>query len=123
MDDPLALVIEDHEDIATVFSEALRAVNFETEVIHSGDVALTRLAATMPDLVILDLNLPYVSGEEILHHISTDARLGKTRVIITTAHPDMARGLEDEADLVLLKPISFRQLRDLAARLSPLLYH
>jgi CheY-like chemotaxis protein len=117
MDDRLALIVEDHEDIATVFSEALQAIDFETEIIGSGDLALTRLAATTPDLVILDLNLPRVTGAEILHHIRTDARLKNIRVIVATAYPDMARGLDDEADLVLLKPISFRQMRDLAARM------
>jgi CheY-like chemotaxis protein len=117
MDDRLALIVEDHQDIATVFSAALQAIDFETEIIGSGDLALTRLAATTPDLVVLDLNLPRVTGAEILHHIRADARLKGIRVIIATAYPDIARGLEDEADLVLLKPITFRQMRDLAARM------
>jgi CheY-like chemotaxis protein len=123
MDDPLALVVEDHVDIAATFSEALRANDFETEVAHSGDRALERLAVTTPSLVILDLNLPRVTGADILHHIRTDARLAKTRVIVATAYPDMARELKDEADLVLYKPISFRQMRELTRRMAPMLYN
>lgn len=118
MSKPLAFIVEDHQDAATIFSEALKAANFETEIIQSGDVALERLADTVPDMVILDLNLPQVSGAEILAHIRSDERLLKTCVIVATAHPQMADSVQGEADLVLLKPISFTQLRGLATRLG-----
>ena len=118
MDDLLAFIVEDHLDAATIFSEALRAAGFKTEVIQSGDVAMERLSETVPNMVILDLNLPQVSGTEILAHIRSDDRLAETCVIVATAHPQLADGVQGEADLVLLKPISFTQLRSLAARLS-----
>jgi CheY-like chemotaxis protein len=69
-------------------------------------------------MVILDLNLPQVSGAEILARIRTDTRLLKTCVIVATAHPQLADSVQGEADLVLLKPISFTQLRSLATRLG-----
>ena len=119
MSNTFALIIEDNIDAATIFSEALEAARFDTEVIQSGDVALARLAATRPDVVVLDLNLPRVSGAEILRQIRADARLAQTCVIVATAHPRMAEGVRDEADLVLIKPVSFTQLRDLATRLAP----
>jgi DNA-binding response OmpR family regulator len=118
MDNPLAFIVEDHEDAATIFSEALRAAGFATEVIRSGDVALERLSETAPEMVILDLNLPQVSGTEILSKIRSDERLADTCVIVATAHPQLADGVQGEADLVLLKPISFTQLRGLAMRLG-----
>ncbi|MBN1979866.1 MAG: response regulator transcription factor [Anaerolineae bacterium] len=118
MSKPLAFIIEDHLDAATIFSEALKAADFETEIIRSGDAALERLANTVPDMVILDLNLPQVSGAEILARIRADTRLVKTNVIVATAHPQLADNVQGEADLVLLKPISFTQLRSLATRLS-----
>ena len=58
MGNPLVFIIEDHEDAATIFSEALKAADFETEIIRSGDVALKRLSEAVPEMVILDLNLP-----------------------------------------------------------------
>lgn len=119
MSNPLALIIEDDPDAATIFSEALQAAGFETEIVRTGDKALKRLAVTTPDAVVLDLHLPHVSGTDILRQIRADARLAKTRMIIATADPRMAELLRDQADLVLLKPISFSQLRDLAARLRP----
>jgi len=118
MSELLGLIIEDDDDLSVIFSEALQAAGFKTEIIQSGDQALARLAVATPDVVVLDLHLPRVAGMDILHQIRADARLVKTRVIVATAHPRMAESLRDEADLVLLKPISFSQLRDLAAILG-----
>jgi len=113
----LALIIEDDYDLSDIFAQALQAAGFETQIIRSGDTALARLASTTPDVVVLDLHLPHVSGVDILQEIRADARLAETRVIVATADPRAAEVLEDQATLVLLKPISFGQLRDLAGRL------
>jgi two-component system phosphate regulon response regulator PhoB len=117
MDKPLALIVEDEFDISIVFSRALQAAGFETEVIQSGDIALEWLSSSKPDIVILDLNLPRVTGPEILKHIRADERLAKTPVIIATAYARLAEGIRDQADWVLFKPVSFAQLRDLSARI------
>jgi DNA-binding response OmpR family regulator len=119
MNERFAMIIEDNEDLAIIFAEALQAAGFDTGIIQDGDTALTRLEGCVPTIIILDLHLPYVSGEDILKRIRVDERLAETRVIIATADPRMADMLKNQADLVLLKPISFSQLRDLAARLSP----
>jgi len=119
MTNPLALIVEDDKKLATIFAEALHAANFETEIIQDGSTALERLAEIVPRIIVLDLHLPFVSGKDILHHIRADTRLSKTRVMLTTADPLMAETLRDVADLVLLKPISFSQLRDLALRMRP----
>lgn len=118
MNDQLAMIIEDNEDLAIIFGEALSAAGFETAIIEDGQRAMEDLETSVPSIVILDLHLPHVSGERLLRRIRTDPRFEDTRVIIATADPRMADMLKDEADLVLLKPISFGQLRDLAARLS-----
>jgi DNA-binding response OmpR family regulator len=118
MSELLGFVIEDDQDLSVIFSEALQAAGFKTEIITSGDKALERLSNVVPQVVVLDLHLPRVAGMDILHRIRADKRLNNTRVIVATAHPRMAESLRDEADLVLLKPISFSQLRDLAAILG-----
>lgn len=116
---PSALIIEDDAKISTIFAEALKTVEYETEIIQDGQIALDRLAEMTPDVVVLDLHLPHVSGPNILRQIRAESRFAKTRVMVVTADSALADSLEDEADLVLLKPISFNQLRDLAARLRP----
>ena len=119
MSNPLALIIEDDPDLSVIFAQALQAAEFEAHVIQDGQVALAYLAKNQPVIVVLDLHLPHASGDDILHYIRSEARLAQTRVIVATADPLMAESLRLEADLVLIKPISFTQLRDLAARLRP----
>jgi two-component system phosphate regulon response regulator PhoB len=113
----LALIVEDELDISIVFSRALQAAGFETEIIQSGDDALEWLSSSKPDIVILDLNLPVVTGPEILRYIRADERLAETPVIIATAYARLAAGLRDQANQILFKPVSFAQLRDLSVRL------
>jgi CheY-like chemotaxis protein len=115
---PLAMIIEDHEDAAVIFANALRGTGFEIEVIHTGDEALKRLAETTPAVVILDLHLPHVSGAEILRQIRASVRLAGAYVIVATAYPDLAMGLDAKADQAFLKPVSFTQLQELALRLG-----
>jgi DNA-binding response OmpR family regulator len=114
----LALIIEDDIKLADIFSIALRE-EFEVEVAQDGNTALARLAELIPALVVLDLHLPHVSGEKILQQIRLDGRLVQTQVIVATADARTAEYLQTEVDLVLLKPISINQLRDLALRLHP----
>jgi len=116
---PLALVVEDDTKQATIFAQALNMAQFDTEVVHDGQAALDKLKEIIPALVILDMHLPNYTGDHILRQIRADDRLKKTRVILATAAPLMAEPLREQSDLVLLKPISFSQLRDLATRLRP----
>lgn len=119
MDRPLALIVEDHHNLSIVFAQAVEEAGFETEIVRSGDKALERLAATVPDFVLLDLHLPKVLGTEILRQIRADPRLAKTRVAVITAYQNLARAVKGEADWILMKPITFGQLRELAAGIGP----
>jgi len=116
---PLALIVEDEYDIAMIFAKAVRAAGFETEITRAGDTALAWLSTNIPDVVILDLGLPVISGEDILDHIRANGRLADTRIIIATAYSILSEGIRDSADCILIKPIGFNQLRDLAARFMP----
>ncbi len=113
---PLALVIEDNEDQNLVFTTALKQAGYEVESIFNGETARQRVAATLPEMVILDLHMPEVDGNVILGDIRADKRLQNTRVILATADAAFADSLQPQADLVLLKPISFSQLHQLVSR-------
>lgn len=119
MNKPLALVIEDDENLSTIFEQALKMAGYETDTIRDGQQALTALRELTPQLIALDLHLPDVSGEEILEAVRTNERLKECRVILTTADARMGEFLEDRVDLLLIKPIRFSQLRDLAHRYRP----
>jgi CheY-like chemotaxis protein len=118
MSQSLALIVDDHGDSAIIFSEAMRIAGFAVEIARTGDEALRRLADATPDVVVLDLCLPRVAGTEILQHIRDDRRLADTYVIVVSADPVLASTNLDQADQVLVKPIGFKWLRDLAIELS-----
>lgn len=113
----LALVIEDNPDQALVFTQALREAGYVVETILDGQQAAVRLTEMLPGLVVLDLHMPLVSGEIILEQIRSDERLHQTRVILATADALLAARLRPQVDMVLLKPVSFIQLMQLAQRL------
>ncbi|MFZ6029022.1 MAG: response regulator [Chloroflexota bacterium] len=113
---PLAIVIEDYSDTAFIFQQALEMAGYETRVLSDGAEAQSLLENTVPALVVLDLHIPSIDGAALLKKIRNDPRLTKTRVILATADALLAQRITDQADMVLLKPISFTQLNQLAAR-------
>jgi DNA-binding response OmpR family regulator len=93
---------------------------FDVETIRDGEAALERLAVVKPDVVILDLNLPHVSGIDVLQEIRSDPRLVNTRVVVVTAHDELINSVQEQADLVLIKPVAFSQIRKLASDIDSL---
>jgi CheY-like chemotaxis protein len=116
---PLAYIVEDNRDTVTIFRGALEMAQYKVEEAYDGAVAQNYLAETVPDLIILDLHIPSVSGDILLQQIRSDERLKDTRVFLATADANMAAQLRDQAELVLLKPIGFSQLKELAERFRP----
>ena len=112
-----ALIIEDDEKLSEIFSLTLQAAGFQIEQVADGALALTRLADSVPDLVLLDLHLPNVAGPDILRYIRSEARLSKVSVILATADERLAETLDEQANLILLKPISPEQLSTFARRM------
>jgi two-component system cell cycle response regulator DivK len=116
----LALIVEDDEDLANIFAEALHGVGYEVEQVADGKTAQERLkSGAAPFLILLDMHLPHVSGGDLLTEMKKDERFANTIIIITTADARMGEAYSDQADFVMIKPISFVQLRDLTNRLKP----
>jgi CheY-like chemotaxis protein len=116
---PLAYIVEDNLDTVTIFQSALERAGYDVEIAVDGAVAQKQLTEIIPDLIILDLHMPNVTGDIILKQIRSDERLSKARVFLATADANMASYLRDQAELVLLKPIGFSQLKELAERYRP----
>jgi CheY-like chemotaxis protein len=113
---PIALVIEDDEDLNEIFSSALENAGYQVKSVFDGAAAEQILTELIPAIITLDLHMPGISGDKVLKYIRTDARLKNVRVIVTTADALLAEALPYKPDLVLLKPISFSQLSQLASR-------
>lgn len=117
----LALIVEDDEDLGDIFAEALRGVGFQVDHAEDGEKAQERLIhGKVPYLILLDMHVPHISGAELLTNIiKKDERFAETIVILTTADARLAEAYSDQVDFVMVKPISFVQLRDLSSRLKP----
>ena len=118
MDKPFALIVEDDRSVAALYRHVMDLAGFQTEIIFHGQVAVERLSTCQPDIVLLDLNLPGVSGGQILGMIRNKPNLNHTKVVVVTGHAHIANGLSAQADLVLLKPVSMDQLTSLMRRIS-----
>ena len=119
---PRVLVVEDEHDIAALIKHALeRAGDAQVDIVSSGDTALRAASETTPDLVILDLNLPVLSGTEVCRILRAKPNTADIPIIMLTARTaesDRVAGLDLGADDYVTKPFS---LRELAARVRAVL--
>lgn len=117
----LALIIEDQANLAMLYEDALRLIGYDIIAINNGLDALNHLAThEPPDLVILDVNLPGLSGRDIHKHIRTADRYNDTPVIILTANSLMLNQIRHDAapnDYLRIKPIGMKELQELAKSL------
>jgi PleD family two-component response regulator len=117
MDKPLALLIEDDRDVATLFRHVLDMAGYRSEIFYDGIDAMKGLSVFQPDVVLLDLQLPGISGVEILKNMRADERMKTIPVIVITAYAYYAKSLPISPDLFLLKPVDIHDLSNLIQRL------
>jgi len=119
---PRVLVVEDEQDIAALIKHALeRSGDATVDVVGSGDTALRAVRERAPDLVILDVNLPVMSGTEVCRVMRARPDTAHVPIIMLTARTseaDRVAGLDLGADDYVTKPFS---LRELAARVRAVL--
>lgn len=103
------LVVEDNELNLKLFCDLLRAHDFLVEPVRDGREAVARAREFAPDLVITDIQLPHITGIEIIQRMRADPRLKAIPVMAVTAYA----GREDEdriraagANAYVTKPIS-----------------
>jgi len=85
------LVVDDEPDIALICNLALTLAGFEVEERSTGQSALDYLAEFSPDVVLLDLRLPDLSGWEVLERLRERDQLESLRVILFSAHASAAQ--------------------------------
>jgi two-component system cell cycle response regulator DivK len=103
------LVVEDNELNLKLFCDLLRAHDYETEPVRDGREALARAQAFMPDLVIMDIQLPHVSGLELIEQLKADEALKAIPIMAVTAYAaksDEERIRAAGAEAYVSKPIS-----------------
>ena len=111
------LIVDDEQDIASLIKHGLeKGGDIEADIVMTGDAALKAVNDRTPDLIILDLNLPVLSGLEVCRILRARPATARVPIIMVTARTsegDRVTGLDVGADDYLTKPFS---LRELAAR-------
>jgi two-component system phosphate regulon response regulator PhoB len=109
----LVLIVDDERDLRALLDFNLRQAGWRTAQAESGAEALARARSLRPDVIVLDLNLPDVSGMDVCRLLRSDADTRELPILMLTARSaeeDRVQGLELGADDYLSKPFSVREL-------------
>lgn len=115
------LIVEDEADLSELMRYNLEAEGFRVVSAESGDEAVERIREGVPDLILLDLMLPGLSGIELCRRWRSREETARTPIIMVTARgeeEERVRGLATGADDYLVKPFS---MPELVARIQALL--
>src|SRR3954469_24785890 len=118
---PLVVVADDDEDILAMVVLRLERCGFDVVSARAGEAAAELVARLNPDLVVLDVAMPKMTGIDVCERLRADEATASTAVILLTAsaaNSDVERGLAAGADAYITKPFS---PQDLAARIESLL--
>jgi DNA-binding response OmpR family regulator len=108
------MIIEDETDAAEMFAEMMRVNGFRVIKMFSSAPAISLIAQEKPDLIILDVMMPDISGLEVVRYMRRDPNLENIPVIIVSAKSmpnDIKTGLEAGASIYLTKPVGFLELK------------
>ena len=100
------LIVEDERDLRESLQEYFEDQGFDVETAADGVEAMDALAGELPCLVILDLVMPVMSGNEVYDRMQQDARTASVPVIVSTSDPSRA----PTGVLLMRKPIDLRRL-------------
>jgi two-component system, OmpR family, phosphate regulon response regulator PhoB len=108
---PRILVIEDEQDLASLLEYNLKGDGHQVELAHTGAAGMARLREFKPDLVLLDLMLPDISGTEVARLVRSESP-GASLMMVTAKgeEADRVKGLELGADDYVVKPFSVKEL-------------
>lgn len=116
---PHAMIIEDESALSEVYNIALTQAGYFVQTFNNGKDAAKHLSKVSPRLIVLDLNLPGATGEEILQVIKNEPAHQDTKIFLITSNVRMGRHLAEEVDIFLEKPVRFKLLCRLAEKYKP----
>src|SRR5829696_207094 len=104
------MVVDDEPAIGKLLLYQLSGFGYQVSYIQDGLLALQRLTAERPDLVLLDVMMPHISGWEICRQIRAYSTVPVIMLTAKSADPDIVTGLQAGADDYVTKPFSMAQL-------------
>lgn len=114
------LVVEDEDNIALALNYLMMREGYQHDRVANGAEALPRIRETHPDLVLLDVMLPEVSGYEICQSVRLDPALADVKILMMTARGsaiERQKGIALGADGFISKPFELKELRQEVRRL------
>lgn len=108
------MIVEDEPEAAEMFAEMMRVSGFHVLKFYSSGPAIPAISKEKPDVVILDVMMPDISGLEILRYMRRQPDLAQIPVIVVSAKgmpTDVKIGLDAGASLYLTKPVGFLDLK------------
>lgn len=102
---PTVLLVEDNESLAKLLAEYLNRHGFELSMAATGEQGVTKILADHPDVVILDLMLPGISGLEVCRQVREDYHGAILMLTASQSETDHLSGLEFGADDFVIKPL------------------
>lgn len=115
---PIVLIVEDDPSVRELLEDVLRDEGYQVAIAHDGITALQVLTSLKVDLISLDLDLPGLSGSELLQVLRA-RNIATPPVIVVTSHTPVERALKEIADAVLGKPFDVDDLLAEVIRLLP----
>ena len=118
------LIVDDDVDLAELVKTKLASEGHQTFVIHTGEGAFEYAKQVKPDICLLDIMLPGLTGYQICRKFRKDPELYKLAILILTAlgeEPEILHGLEQGADDYLVKPFQLEKLMDKIASMNGLM--
>ena len=107
------LIVEDESDMAEMYTQMLQRNGYGVERASGGVAAMKHLLHIKPDLILLDLMMPDVSGLEVLRFLRREPQYMDLPVVIVSAKSlpeDIEKGMLAGASVYLTKPIAYREL-------------
>ena len=107
------LVVDDNQENVDIARQMLLSRGFEVRVAYNGPSALTSVEQQRPDLILLDIMMPQMSGMEVLDRLRANPATAGVPVILVTAKDqdeDLLAGYKYGADYYITKPFSAKQL-------------
>lgn len=106
------LVIDDEGELNEMIELRLTKAGHQVETATDGPIGLEKLNSFKPDVVLLDINMPGLSGWEVCEQIKNNPETKHVKVVILTATRDLAPAKDKGADRVILKPFNYDEILD-----------
>lgn len=107
------LIVDDQPEITDLIRFILKKQNYESVIAFNGSEGLSKARSEMPDLILLDITMPDMSGYEVCEKLKSDPATAQIPIIMLTARDmgeDFEKAMEKKADWYITKPFDPKHL-------------